>query len=73
MCKHVQSCWGDEVLSVATDAKDVHKDHTKIVGSILQSGSITTAFQQKGQGKITYSNQQHTHVETQYINPPWTG
>ncbi|KAG2337343.1 hypothetical protein BDR05DRAFT_978537 [Suillus weaverae] len=57
MQKHVRSCWGDEILQAVDQAKDV-------VGGILQNGSITALFKQKGKGKVTYSHCQHTRTET---------
>ncbi|KAG1852959.1 hypothetical protein C8R48DRAFT_749732 [Suillus tomentosus] len=64
MRKHVKLCWGDEVLQSADQAKDAQEVRTKIVGSILRSGSITTSFERKGKGKVTYSHRQHTRTET---------
>ncbi|KAG2104740.1 uncharacterized protein F5147DRAFT_561732, partial [Suillus discolor] len=64
MWKHVCLCWGDEVLKAADSAKDADKVRLKIVGSILQNGSITASFEHKGKGKITYSHRQHTRAET---------
>ncbi|KAG1851080.1 hypothetical protein DFJ58DRAFT_661789, partial [Suillus subalutaceus] len=55
MRKHVRLCWGDEVLKAADSAKDANEVHNKIVGSILQNGSITASFERKGKGKITYA------------------
>ncbi|KAH0826877.1 hypothetical protein J3R83DRAFT_4420 [Lanmaoa asiatica] len=62
--KHVKSCWGQQVLEAANDAKDADEVQTKIVPNILWDGSITMAFERKGKGKLTYSHQQHTQQET---------
>lgn len=64
MYKHVKLCWGDEVLKTANGAKDISEVHGKIVPSILRTGSITAAFERKGNGKVTYSTRQHTRSET---------
>ncbi|KAG2097504.1 uncharacterized protein F5147DRAFT_747453 [Suillus discolor] len=64
MRKHVRLCWGDEVLKAADSAKDADEVRLKIVGSILQNGSITASFECKGKGKIMYSHRQHTRAET---------
>ena len=64
MRKHVKSCWGNEVMAAADDAKHADEVRTKIVGSVLKDGSITTAFERKGKGKVTYSHRQHTRTET---------
>ncbi|KAI6001417.1 hypothetical protein EDD15DRAFT_2158970 [Pisolithus albus] len=63
MRKHVKSCWGGDVLSVADNAKDANEVRMKIVGSILRNGSITAIFERKGKGKVTYSHRQHTQSE----------
>ncbi|KAH0838740.1 hypothetical protein J3R83DRAFT_7099 [Lanmaoa asiatica] len=62
--KHVKSCWGQQVLEAANDAKDADEVRTKIVLNTLWNGSITTAFKRKGKGKLTYLHQQHTQQET---------
>jgi hypothetical protein len=64
MRKHVKSCWGEDTLNAADDAKDANEVRTKIVGGILKNGSITTSFERKGKGKVTYSHRQHTRAET---------
>ena len=71
MHKHIQSCWGNEALNAAADAKDVSEVHMKMVRSILRSGSITAAFQCKSEGKITYSNCQPTGIEIQCVITPY--
>ena len=64
--KHVKSCqcWESEVLSAADRAKDANEVCTKIVKKFMQEGTITSAFERKGKGKVTYSNRQHTRHET---------
>ncbi|KIK33082.1 hypothetical protein CY34DRAFT_36909, partial [Suillus luteus UH-Slu-Lm8-n1] len=64
MWKHVRSCWGDEVLKAADEAKDANEVQQQIVGSFLRNGSITASFERKSKGKVTYSHCQHTRVET---------
>ena len=61
--KHAKSCWGNEVVSAADDAKNAEEVRTKIVPNYLQDGSITAAFEKKGKGNITYSHHQHTRQE----------
>ncbi|KAG1844640.1 hypothetical protein DFJ58DRAFT_852836 [Suillus subalutaceus] len=51
MRKHVRSCWGEEVLRAADEAKDANEVRKKIVGSVLRNGSITASFERKGKGK----------------------
>ncbi|KAG1723200.1 hypothetical protein EDD22DRAFT_982946 [Suillus occidentalis] len=57
MRKHVKSCWGEDALNAADDAKGADD-------VILKNGSITASFERKGKGKVTYSHCQHTHGET---------
>jgi hypothetical protein len=64
MQKHVETCWGDEVLDAADEVKDVGEVHTKIVKSIQRNRSIMAAFERKGKGKVTYSHHAHTKAET---------
>ena len=64
MRKHVKSCWGEDALNAADDAKDADEVRAKIVGSILKNGSIAASFERKGKGKLTYSHRQHTRGET---------
>jgi hypothetical protein len=60
MRKHVQACWGEDVLQAADQAKDANEVRKNIVGSFLRNGSITASFERKGKGKVTYSHWQHT-------------
>ncbi|KAG2094206.1 uncharacterized protein F5147DRAFT_747828 [Suillus discolor] len=64
MRKHIKSCWGEGVLEAACEAKNTEEVRTKIVTSILCNGSITSSFERKGKGKVTYSHRQHTRTET---------
>ncbi|KAG2084071.1 uncharacterized protein F5147DRAFT_748844 [Suillus discolor] len=64
MCKHACTCWGDETVKAADDAKSSDIAREAIVNRILKNGSITASFKRKGKGKITYSHRQHTKTET---------
>ncbi|KAG2098243.1 uncharacterized protein F5147DRAFT_747387 [Suillus discolor] len=63
-CKHIKTCWGNEVLQAACKAKDADEVRTKIIAGILRNGSITSSFEHKGKGKVTYLHRQHTHTKT---------
>ena len=63
MRKHVRTCWGGPALAAANSAKEAADVRIKIVGGILRDGSITTAFERKGEGKQTFSHRQHTKAE----------
>lgn len=62
--KHTRSCWGPEVLTAAENAGSLDEARTKVVKALNLSGSITAVFERTGKGKATYSNRQHTKVET---------
>lgn len=63
MCKHARTCWGEEVVKAADNAKSCDVARESIVNGILTNGSITASFERKGKGKITYSHRQHTKTE----------
>ena len=65
--KHVKSCWGDEVLQAADEAKNANEVRMNIVASVLRNGSITASFERKGKGQVTYSHRQHTRTETKWV------
>jgi len=64
MTKHVRSCWGEVALESACDAKTADAARNGVVNHILKIGSITSSFERKGNGKVTYSHRQHTKTET---------
>jgi stalled ribosome alternative rescue factor ArfA len=53
-------------MAAANDAKDTNEARKKIVGEYLHDGTITTSFERKGKGKVSYSHRQHTRTETRY-------
>ncbi|KAG2741624.1 hypothetical protein P692DRAFT_201842237 [Suillus brevipes Sb2] len=73
MRKHARTCWGEEVVKAADDAKSCDVARESIVNGILTNGSITASFERKGKGKITYSHRQHTKTETKAEIVRWTG
>ncbi|KAL6303945.1 hypothetical protein BKA93DRAFT_706033, partial [Sparassis latifolia] len=63
MHRHIRKCWSEEALAAADEmnmAADVHPS----VEKFRWSEDITTAFERKGKGKVTYSACQHTRTET---------
>jgi hypothetical protein len=64
MRKHARTCWGEEVVKAADDAKSCDIARESIINGILTNGSITASFERKGKGKITYSHRQHTKTKT---------
>jgi hypothetical protein len=71
MRKHVRTCWGLAALEAADSAANADDVRTKIVRGILRDGSITDAFERKGQGKITYSNRQLSRTEIKAEAARW--
>jgi len=71
--KHAKSCWGEPAMWAVDQAKSATEAHEKIVAGILWDGSITTAFEQHGKGKVTFSHCQHTKTEARYVMACCTG
>jgi hypothetical protein len=63
MSKHVQSCWGENVMKTICSAKNLAVACNEIT-EYTDKGSITASFEQKGKGKVTYRHRQHTCAET---------
>lgn len=63
MSRHVASCWGKEAYDAAKSAKNADDVRTNITEKILQNTAITTFFDRKDKGKVTYSHRQHTVQE----------
>ncbi|KAG1720835.1 hypothetical protein EDB19DRAFT_1898408 [Suillus lakei] len=63
MVKHIKSCWGNIAYEAAQEAKTAASACESIINNILKTGSITTLFERKGKGKVTYSHKQHTKME----------
>ncbi|KAG2370356.1 hypothetical protein BDR07DRAFT_1447216 [Suillus spraguei] len=65
-CKHKllgRTCLTSTMASGSTEAA-----RDRPIKSLLETGSIKTAFTQKGKGKVTYSHHQHTHAKTRGFN-----
>ena len=61
--KHAKKCWGTEIVATADKAKTAKEVRDTTVKGYLDPQSITTAFERKGKGKVTYSYRQHTKTE----------
>src|ERR1700709_1428235 len=64
MAKHAKSCWGPEAYEAAQDAKSAGAAREGVIEGLLGSGTITSSFERKSKGKVTYSHKQHTKTET---------
>ena len=70
MHKHAKTCWGTEIVSKALETKneltvnEVCKSLSKVN---LQDGTITTLFERKGKGNVSFSIKQ-TYTETWSVN-----
>jgi stalled ribosome alternative rescue factor ArfA len=67
MAKHVKSCWGPEAYEAAQDAKSAAAAREGVIRNLLRSGTITSSFERKSKGKVSYSHRQHTKTETKYV------
>ena len=61
--QHATVFWGSDVVGDALEARGDLKSTRKML-SEMRDGSITTSFQWKGKGKVSYSHCQHTKAET---------
>ena len=68
LCKHARLCWGEEILRGADACGDLDSTRKGLdKAKKLQDGSITTAFERKGKGKVTFSHRQHTKTQTRLV------
>ncbi|KAF8256912.1 hypothetical protein EI94DRAFT_1559416, partial [Lactarius quietus] len=63
MCRHAKICWGDETVTAADSMGSLRLAHLTLSKKKKGSGSITSAFERVGKGKITYSQRAHTRLE----------
>src|SRR5271168_4101097 len=63
--KHAKKCWGDDVVKLADETKDVNLARDIVAKSGMGNAMITTMFERKkSKGVVTYSHTQHTKTET---------
>ncbi|KAI0739257.1 hypothetical protein C8Q80DRAFT_1066304, partial [Daedaleopsis nitida] len=67
---HTESCWGIEAVKAAKEAASLKEARDKVVGGLLQTGSITVFFARK-EGKVTYSHCPRTKIEAQMEITRW--
>ena len=62
-------CWGDEVLQGADACADLDSVREGLDKATKhRDGSISTAFERKGKGKLTYSHRQHMTTEVRFMS-----
>jgi len=71
MAKHAKNCWGEAAYQAAQGSGTADSARKTVVESILQTGSITSEFERKGKGKVTYSHRQHTKTEARVEIVRW--
>jgi len=71
MRKHTKKCWGPDIITSADKAANANKVCRTTVTGGLNPQLITTAFERKGKGKVTYSHRQHTKTETRAEIVQW--
>ena len=65
---HAKVCWGQEVVNVASEAKDVHAAYDAMAKAKLRDGLVTVAFEWIGKkNQVMYSHCQHTKAESWYV------
>ncbi len=66
--KHARLCWGEQIVHDADACGDLDSTREGLdKAEKLQDGSITTAFERKGKGKVTFSHRQHTKTQTRFV------
>ena len=66
--KHARQCWGEEILLGADTCGDIESTREGLAkAKKLKDGSITTAFERKGKGKVTFSHRQHDKTQTRFV------
>jgi hypothetical protein len=65
--KHARLCWGDEIINGADGCGDLDNTREGLNKIKLRDGSITTAFERTGKGKVTYSHRQHDKAQTRFV------
>lgn len=67
--KHARQCWGEEILLGADSCGDIASTREALSkAKKLKDGSITTSFERKGKGKVTFSHRQHDKTETRFVD-----
>lgn len=64
LIKHIKMCWGEAAYEAATDCGHANEARQSVVKPLTMTGTITTAFDRKGKGKVSYRHRQHTKTET---------
>jgi uncharacterized DUF497 family protein len=63
MRKHVKKCFSDEMVVAADKLNSAADVRATMLGGVLDSQSITAAFERTGKGVVTFSHRQHTKTE----------
>jgi len=61
--RHAIACWGRETVDAALEVKVDISSARKTLKTV-KDGSLTTAFERKGKGKVSYSHRPHTKAES---------
>ncbi|OJT15390.1 Zinc finger BED domain-containing protein RICESLEEPER 3 [Trametes pubescens] len=70
LSRHAKSCFGEDAVAAAREAKNKDEVRTKIVASFNKNGTITSAFERK-KGGVTYSHRPFTRIETRTEIVKW--
>ncbi|KAH9918531.1 uncharacterized protein BXZ73DRAFT_52866 [Epithele typhae] len=67
MTRHAKNCFGEDAVKRVVKATMTPGEVRQRFGkNALESGDVTSFFERKGKGPVTYSHRQHTRTETRY-------
>ena len=64
---HAKICWGEEAVAAADTTGSARTACDALGNRGKVDGSITTAFERAGKGKVSYSHRQHTTAESRSV------
>ncbi|KAH9916622.1 uncharacterized protein BXZ73DRAFT_2163, partial [Epithele typhae] len=65
MFRHARVCWGEEAVNHTIKNRMTPGEvRQHFVKNASENGDITTFFERKGKGPVTYSHRQHTRTES---------
>jgi hypothetical protein len=63
LCWHAKICWGGDVIAAADTMGNIETAHKALSKKTGLNGSITAAFEQVGNSKVTYIHCAHTKLD----------
>lgn len=59
LIKHIKMSWGDSAYKATMDCQHGNEACKSVIKSLMTTGTITMAFNQKGRGKVSYRQSAH--------------